>query len=333
MRDARLDAAKFGLIVLVVFGHLLELFKGGSPWFELTYRFVYMFHMPAFVFLSGMVSSDSLDARTGRRLLATVVIPLLVFQAVLPAWEAYLKGGEWRYSFVTPYWILWYLASLVAWRLLLPLLTGSGMPMLLSVLVCLGAGLVPDIGYAYSASRTATFLPFFVAGYLYARRQGLVLPSINPRVWIGAALMIGVWLVAKWSIGSPMPWLYGSVSYAAMGMEGAEGVMWRTLLLIVGGCGLVGFFCLVPKSELLAGLGRYSIAAFLLHAFLMKLALYKGWLAPLVKANPLYSLVLAMLVAILLAAGLCWIGRLLNPLFDYRWLWSGFEKQDRRAAV
>lgn len=49
MRDYRLDRLRLLLMVLVVFGHLLELFPGA----EKLYRVIYSFHMPAFLFLSG----------------------------------------------------------------------------------------------------------------------------------------------------------------------------------------------------------------------------------------------------------------------------------------
>ena len=45
--------------------------------------------------------------------------------------------------------------------------------------ISLGSGWRPEIGYAFSLARTATFLPFFVAGYLYATRHGRALPTLS----------------------------------------------------------------------------------------------------------------------------------------------------------
>src|SRR4029077_11373781 len=52
-RDSVIDNARFILIVLVVLGHFLTTMQG-SPALDVLYAWIYMFHMPAFVFLSGL---------------------------------------------------------------------------------------------------------------------------------------------------------------------------------------------------------------------------------------------------------------------------------------
>lgn len=320
MRDDRLDSAKFVLISLVVFGHLLEGFRHVSAGLDLAYRVVYLFHMPAFVFLSGMVSSDVLDARRGRRLLAAVVIPLLIFQALGPAWEAYLKGGDFRYDIVKPWWILWYLASLVLWRLSLPLVIGSGIPLVLSIAISLGSGFVSDIGHAFSLSRTATFLPFFVAGYLYATRTGRALPTLSVPAAVallGVACAVG-YFTSQW----PVSWLYGSVGYHVFAEGNLQGFAMRSLQLVAGFAGTFAVLSLVPRGgRVLAWLGAGSMAAYLLHAFVVKLAAAKGWYAPLASLPVPVALLATMVVAVALSVAFSAFGNVFKPAFDYGWLW------------
>ena len=52
-REYQYDTLRFLLIALVVLGHLLELAEG-FPHREFLYAVIYSFHMPAFLFLSGM---------------------------------------------------------------------------------------------------------------------------------------------------------------------------------------------------------------------------------------------------------------------------------------
>ncbi|WP_426638635.1 acyltransferase family protein [Priestia aryabhattai] len=52
-RDAYFDNVKFILIVLVVFGHLLTPFINDEQWLRTLYIFIYTFHMPAFILISG----------------------------------------------------------------------------------------------------------------------------------------------------------------------------------------------------------------------------------------------------------------------------------------
>ena len=53
-RDAYFDNVKGILILLVVIGHLIEPFYLKSKFVESLYTFIYTFHMPAFIFLSGL---------------------------------------------------------------------------------------------------------------------------------------------------------------------------------------------------------------------------------------------------------------------------------------
>jgi fucose 4-O-acetylase-like acetyltransferase len=48
MRNYKIDNIKAFLIILVVFGHMLELVNMGG-----LYRLIYTIHMPVFVFVSG----------------------------------------------------------------------------------------------------------------------------------------------------------------------------------------------------------------------------------------------------------------------------------------
>ena len=50
-RNYRIDNIRFILIFLVVFGHLLGIMTGSKA--DLLYRFIYSFHMPVFIFITG----------------------------------------------------------------------------------------------------------------------------------------------------------------------------------------------------------------------------------------------------------------------------------------
>ena len=73
-REYQYDNLRFLLIALVVLGHLLEI-AGEFPHRELLYALIYSFHMPAFLFLSGMF------ARFDRiKWIFGMAMPYLVFQ-------------------------------------------------------------------------------------------------------------------------------------------------------------------------------------------------------------------------------------------------------------
>ncbi len=57
-RDSFFDALKGVLIFLVVLGHMLELNKATSDTSVVLWDFIYLFHMPLFIFVSGYFSKN-----------------------------------------------------------------------------------------------------------------------------------------------------------------------------------------------------------------------------------------------------------------------------------
>jgi len=171
-RNYKIDNAKFILITLVVFGHLLEKMSAISLLNGL-YRFIYVFHMPLFVFLSGLVANAVFTPKDGQKWLATLVIPYLVFQAI----NIFLFKDSFNYQVTYQSWTLWYLVSLATWRLVLPAIMACKYPLFIAVLIALLAGCLNDIGYAFSLARTCYFLPFFVAGYIF--KEQILNPPIS----------------------------------------------------------------------------------------------------------------------------------------------------------
>ncbi len=74
-RSAWLDNAKGLLMILVIWGHLMEQMIAVSPLAAGTYGAIYLFHMPAFALVSGMVSGGDLNRQTILHLARKVLLP------------------------------------------------------------------------------------------------------------------------------------------------------------------------------------------------------------------------------------------------------------------
>lgn len=205
-RDPWLDNARFILIALVVFGHMLEPLQDGHPWLATCYAFVYTFHMPAFAFLSGAVSHAQADSRLWRSVAFRLLLPYLLFQglyalaALSPLWPDDGPGG-----IATPYWLLWYLLSLGCWRLLLPLFAHLRHRLVIALAVAILAGCFSDIGYYLSLSRTLVFFPLFLMGSMWAPRWRQV--SVTWRVRVLAVGTLAAVFVAVLRIQPDPRWL------------------------------------------------------------------------------------------------------------------------------
>ena len=119
-REYQYDNLRFLLIALVVLGHLLEI-AGGIPGRKILYDVIYSFHMPAFLFLSGMF------ARLDRgRFLFGLCLPYLALQVLYLSWARLLGEQQTQLEFARPYWLLWYLFVLMLYTLLLPVYAAKG---------------------------------------------------------------------------------------------------------------------------------------------------------------------------------------------------------------
>jgi len=316
-RVACMDTAKFVLVALVVVGHLIEQVRHFSPFAEAAYRYIYLFHIPALVFVSGAVATARFDVEEGKRWLAALVLPYLVFQALYLLADAAWQEKAFVFRVTTPYWLLWYLFSLAAWRLMLPVALSVAHPLLGSVLVAVAAGWLPDVGYPFSLSRTLVFFPFFVAGYLHgcARPRGPVVLA-----WLVLLVLAGV---AWWARAASPMWLYGSAGYADLGARPWAGASARLILLMLGMAGTWAVLRLMPERDnVLAWLGRYSIGAYLLHGFLVRQGSAQGWYAAL-QGQPIWQLLLLLaVIGVVGTVVLCVCARWLRPFMHYGWLWN-----------
>ncbi|HET7269092.1 MAG TPA: acyltransferase family protein [Oleiagrimonas sp.] len=330
-RDPWLDTARFVLIALVVFGHVLEPLADAHPWLHTCYRFVYAFHMPAFAFLSGAVAHDSIDTNALRGIVFRLLWPYLVFQglyalaAQLPLWPDAGPG-----SVTTPYWLLWYLLSLACWRFLLPLFAHLRGRLLIAVLVAVGAGCLGSIGYYLSLSRTLVFFPLFLMGWLWAPRWRELSKPAYMRVL--AACTLGAMFVAAWLIPIDPRWLYGSYGYAALGSGPLVGALQRLLLLGIAVAGTLAVLALVPRRHTpFSAPGARSLGAYVLQGFVIKIAVGAGFFAVLTRLPGAWLLP----VLLVLAAVTAWVlasrslQRLLDPITTPRWL----EKRIWRPSI
>lgn len=172
-RIAVWDNARFLLIVLVVVGHAISTVRNDSQLGFALYAYIYLFHMPAMILLSGMFSRAESSPKVVRSTIQLVVI-WLTWEAI---WAGIHFGVELKTPgqnfLVSPAWTLWFLVTLATMRILLPCIAMLRWPLLSSILIALVSGILPAIGTQFSASRTLAFLPFFVAGWLIRERGWL----------------------------------------------------------------------------------------------------------------------------------------------------------------
>lgn len=304
LRYPALDSARFVLIALVVTGHLLEQLVDTGPFAAALYRWIYLFHMPAFVLISGAVSKPALTRRRAVALITCLLLPYVLFQTLYAAWDAWLfQTGDWSQGYLTPYWLLWYLPSLACWRLLLPLFARLKFALPFAVAIALVAGLAPWIGYPLSLSRTLVFFPLFLLGHRLSGKRLQQLGDSRSRRCGALAVLTGA-AVGAWLLRDADPtWLYASVGYADLQVAAWTGAGLRLVLLVVSATCALAALALMPRHGMPGTPGRRSLPAYLMHGFLVRALVATGAFAWLAHALPAAAEALACLVAgVLIAA-------------------------------
>ncbi len=196
-RNDWLDGLKFILIALVVFGHSKHFLSIDSSAFGMgivryAMHTVYFFHMPLFIMISGYFSKKESDIRNFSRSTFRLLRIFLVFHFLWTGIDL-LRGED--IDVLSPAFTLWYLLSLVYWRLILQCLPNrflqkTSVVLSISFALCLLGGFVP-LSNELSIQRTFTFLPCFFLGY-YAKRHGWLekVKNMNLFVLIAVALVL-----------------------------------------------------------------------------------------------------------------------------------------------
>lgn len=168
---------------------------------------IYAFHMPVFVFISGYFTNvHSNNKKLFRWIFSTLIIYIVVQEIQNILWFALGEGYDLeKITLITPFYTLWYLVSLITWRILLVFFhdkIGDKSLVLISFSICALSGLVP-VGNPFSVQRTLVFLPFFVLGYVC--RKNALLQKIDKTPYYLSILLFFIGIVLSKYIPMYMP--------------------------------------------------------------------------------------------------------------------------------
>ena len=302
-RDAWLDNAKMALVTLVVVGHAWTLLPDLAV-NEWLYDFLYAWHVPAFVFVTGYLSRSFTWSRARMwQLFCTVVVPYVIFETALALFRIYVGGEHLEDLFADPHWPMWYLSALFFWRLLTPVFRPMWGGLAVAVAISLAAGM--RAGDALDMARVLGLLPFFVMG-LKATPERL---EVLRRGWVrivAVLVLAGLFVLAAWTDRwASTEWLYYRSQYGELGADPLHSVFVRSALLAIGTLGAWAFLALVPRiNGWFARMGAWTLVVYLFHGFAVKSASYAGfgdWAGEHAVIARLLTAASAVLLALLLA--------------------------------
>lgn len=271
---------RFMLIVTVLVGNAIEPLIDRMGSIHALYLWIFTFHMPLFVLVTGYFAKKSISGPAGRKILLQIGMQYIIFQSLYSLLDAAVfHVDDVHRSFFAPYLLLWFLFSHFCWRLLFLSLNRlkPARQMIIAVTLGILAGYLPVDGVWLSISRTFVFFPFFVAGYHFSFEAFRERFSTWIKAAAGVVSIVLLTLLGLWGSELPAGWLYGSMTYMQLGHE-----VWYAGLLRIAVYGLqfiasAAFLAWVPMSSgRLTDLGRRTLYVFLLHGFIIRFADYSG---------------------------------------------------------
>lgn len=260
VRDERIDSVKYWLIVLVIAGHVFMEFSGKYEC-DIVWEWIYIFHMPLFVFLSGYFSRKKYEME----LLLSIwklVEPLIIFQTIAIIPKLFSNVSISIMDILTPRWVLWYLLSLVFWRIILQTIPNKFLKqsiIILPITFCISiiSGFLPFDRFL-SIQRTLSFLPFFFLGY-FMKGRNLFLPSKYK-------LLCAFFLLSTIILPIFFPQWLGKLTHADP-YDNYFGALQRIFVFLISLPMSLAFINICVNKSWIAKQGRLTMQYYIYHAF------------------------------------------------------------------
>lgn len=188
-RDKVFDSLKFVLICLVVIGHVIERNLYTDHNTSVVFSFIYTFHMPLFIFISGYFTKN-INWQKYKKSFVSILVTYFVFQGFFSIGS--ILGGTftWFDYFTNPLSVLWYIIGLLFWRFWFCIIPKAfiKLPLMLSVslIIAFSIHYVNDQNYFFT--RIITFYPYFILGYFCP--SNLITKIRNANRFISASFLV-----------------------------------------------------------------------------------------------------------------------------------------------
>ena len=246
------------------------------------YMFIYIFHMPLFIYISGYLSKNVNKSK--KIFLKDLLIPY-IFLNIIWYSLAYIYTGDINLPIIYPGWTLWFLLRRSSLKYLIKVKYILPISFILGILI----GLIPN-GSILSFSRTIVFLPFFLLGYYTDIEK---IKYIFDKVNIGICILgILIFIIVSFFIANKnildYRFLYGSHSYKELGISIYIGIISRILLYISSILLSLFVSYIIPTSKtFFTHIGKSTMYIYVFHTYIILIIFYlipswnKSLLSPL----------------------------------------------------
>ncbi len=306
-RIQKWDVLKFILIYLVVLGHMCDMHINDSLVMKNISLVIYTFHMPLFLFISGMFSRRMIDEKQTDKMFRYLV--LFYFVKLLFWIYQSLANQFYEFQILSENGVPWFMFVLFVFALLTSKLKDvSPLYVLIAwVIFACVAGYDSTIGDFLMLSRIIVFYPFYFLGYymypeyLVEAGRGVVKKLM---AWVILIAIIVLLVIFSEEVYMIRPLFGGRTSYHLLGDIGKYGFWFRlghyALAFVMGMCIII----IVPKHTrlgVIARMGQRTLPVYCFHYIVLYLLYQQLDIATWIEENiPLfydwYAIPLALVI-------------------------------------
>lgn len=278
LRDYWYDNVKAFLIICVVVGHLANgLFSTSTWWVVALQNFIYVFHMPAFMIVSGRFAKKRVDRGDWPTVISKMVVPYLVFQTAFLVLYSALAATPSKFNYFNPLFGLWYFMNVALYSIITTHLKKFKWLFPASLVAALVIGFFQAPLYG-GFHRIIAFYPFFLFGYYTANMKFSFCKKIPFRV-VSYLMFAAIAVFVLYNFKNGLKEISWNLLCMNKNYEYIEKAMkWGTLETVAHTVfryfmGFVGFFMVLgmmpTKKWFFSYIGSNSVYVYVLHSMLI----------------------------------------------------------------
>lgn len=264
-RDYLFDNYKVLLIVLVVLGHFIEVGVEEIPFLNWLKWFIFSFHMPAFIFISGYFSRKQHKLTD---LVRKLLVPYLIFEVLYYILYVFIIQKDTELYLLYPKFSLWYLMALFVWKWITPWVKKMPGHMVATVIAGLLVGASSLDDNFLTLPRMITFYPFFLMGFHFPRDWFSGFSAKTYRWFAGGVFVIMTILLVWVASDSPLSpkIFYGRYDYEYLDLTIPQGIAVRLGCYVVAAVMIMALGVILPQTKnIFSYLGERTMAIYLFH--------------------------------------------------------------------
>ena len=269
-RDFLFDNYRAFLIIFVVLGHFIEPSYTETAYLTNLKYFIFAFHMPAFIFISGYFA---VKKSSPGKLIQKLLVPYLIFEVIYYFTYENIIHKETELDLLYPKFSLWFLLAIFCYKLVIHYAVRIPYHLPLAILGGLAIGFFGMASNFISIPRIVYFFPFFILGYHFREKDilGKVRRSRYAKGFTAAAVLVIAAFILYLALDTAhldvTPKIfYGRYNYDFLEQTPLTGIAVRIVAYFVGALLTLALLFVMPKGETpFSKLGRDTMSVYLFH--------------------------------------------------------------------